>query len=508
MAEQEFREPSTRIFARSVLLLGGVFIVFAAAEFGLEYYRLGAPGIRQLSWAGVNNAKLVDSLSPIARAYNNVLAMLVATVGLAIPLTANMHTPKLIELFLTDRVNQLVLALMALGAANVLWVLYIIGPEFAPTWAFRLAVYGALLGWIVVIPYFFYVVRFLDPSTIVARLQRDTMRIVVQGTQGAIEAESAQDEIKERLFQIGTIVLKSIDRADRGVAREGVWAFKRIIDHYGERKSQMCDGWFHVGREDFVGMSHYALDWISEQRTWLEMQALSQLLLSYQHALAKAHDAISAISNTNRIIARNAAARGDTAVATLCLRFFNSFLREALNRKDARAAYYVLYQYRELAGDVTADAGLVRQIAGFLRTYALSAEQLGQHFVSQVAAYDLCHVVEIAYGADGPSGDAALDDLLALPNRHEGKVVPARVKSKLVAAGHLQEHDLEEPLRRVREALRDVPPESVAQAAAELEAVDQHIYWEITDRAVNMEWTSEPRRKAIRQFVSSLSAKA
>jgi hypothetical protein len=503
--EQERRERSTRIFLRSVLLLGGIFIAFAALEFAVEYVRLGQPSLRQLSWAGVNNAKLVDELSPIARAYNNVLAMLVATVGLAIPLTANMHTPKLIELFLTDRINQVVLTLMALGAANVLWVLYIIGPEFAPMWAFRVAVYGALLGWIVVIPYFFYVVRFLDPSTIVTRLQRDTMRIVVRGTEGAIDPETAQDEIKERLFQIGTIILKSIDRADRGVAREGIWALKRIIDHYGERKQHMRSGWFRVGREDFVGMSHYALDWISEQRTWLEMQALRQLLLNYQHALAKAHDAISSISNANRAIARSAAARGDRTVVTLCMRFFNSFLREAINRKDTRAAYDVLYQYRELAGDLKADPEFVRRIAGFLRTYATVAEQLGHDFVSQVAAYDLCHVIETAYDADSPSAEGALDDLLALPNQRDGKVLPARVKTKLAAAGHLVEHELDQPLGRVRQALADVPLAAVEQAAAELATIDRQIYWEITDRAVNMEWTTEPRRKAIARFVASLA---
>ena len=42
----------------------------------------------------------------MARAYNNVLAMLIATIGLAIPLTANMHTPKLIDMFLRDRINR------------------------------------------------------------------------------------------------------------------------------------------------------------------------------------------------------------------------------------------------------------------------------------------------------------------------------------------------------------------------------------------------------------------
>ena len=59
--------------------------------------------------------------------------------GLAIPLTANMHTPKLIDLFLRDRINRVVLSFMALGAAHVLFVAYIIGPRFAPLWSVRLA---------------------------------------------------------------------------------------------------------------------------------------------------------------------------------------------------------------------------------------------------------------------------------------------------------------------------------------------------------------------------------
>src|SRR5947209_16935148 len=109
----------------------------------------------------------------MARAYNNVLAMLIATIGLAIPLTANMHTPKLIEMFLRDRINRWVLSFIALGAAHVLWVDYIIGPRFAPTWAIAVAVVMALVGWALLLPYFFYVVRFVDPSRLVIRLRDD-----------------------------------------------------------------------------------------------------------------------------------------------------------------------------------------------------------------------------------------------------------------------------------------------------------------------------------------------
>ena len=102
-----------RSFVISLLIAFGVFAAFFTVEFLLEWDRLGRPGLADMSWADTNNAKLVDILSPMARAYNNVLAMLLATIGLAIPLTANMHTPKLIDMFLRDRINRFVLAFMA-----------------------------------------------------------------------------------------------------------------------------------------------------------------------------------------------------------------------------------------------------------------------------------------------------------------------------------------------------------------------------------------------------------
>ena len=93
-------------FARSLAVAFVMFAGLFGLEFFLEWRRLGMPGLHEMSWAGTNNAKLVDLLSPMARAYNNVLAMLLATIGLAIPLTANMHTPKLIDMFLRDRINR------------------------------------------------------------------------------------------------------------------------------------------------------------------------------------------------------------------------------------------------------------------------------------------------------------------------------------------------------------------------------------------------------------------
>ncbi|HEY0190699.1 MAG TPA: DUF2254 family protein, partial [Kofleriaceae bacterium] len=239
------------------------FALLFGIEFFVEWRRAGSPGFGTMSWAGVNNAKLVDILSPMARAYNNVLAMLIATIGLALPLTANMHTPKLIEMFLQDRVNRYVLSFITFGAAHALWVDYMIGPTFTPTWAIAASVYLAMLGWAVLLPYFFYVVRFVDPSRLMVRLREDAARIVAKVAERSREPMEAQTALSTQIGQIGTIIIKSLDRNDRDVAAEGAWAIKVVLDYYAKHKSRMPKEWFVVDRADFVGLSDEALEMLS-----------------------------------------------------------------------------------------------------------------------------------------------------------------------------------------------------------------------------------------------------
>src|SRR3954468_12336221 len=266
-----------KLFLRSSAIAFVAFALLFGFEFFFEWRRAGSPGAGEMSWADVNNAKLVDILSPMARAYNNVLAMLIATMGLAIPLTANMHTPKLIEMFLRDRINRYVLSFMAFGAAHVLWVDYLIGPKFAPTWAIAISIYLALVGWALLIPYFFYVVRFVDPSRLLIRLRDDPNAVVAGVAERHSEPSAAQTELATRVGQIGTIIIKSLDRNDRDVAAEGAWAIKVMLDSYGKAKSRMPKEWFVVDRADFVGLSDEALEMMTEPRPWYEMKCLQQL---------------------------------------------------------------------------------------------------------------------------------------------------------------------------------------------------------------------------------------
>lgn len=492
-----------RAFATSLLFAFAGFALLFSVEFVLEWNAAGRPGLVDMSWAGDSNAKLVDVLSPMARAYNNVLAMLLATIGLAIPLTANMHTPKLIDLFLRDRINRVVLSFMALGAAHVLFVAYIIGPRFAPLWSVRLAVLAALVGWAVLIPYFFYVVRFLDPSRIVRRLCDEAVVLVGEVAAKRSPPVETQQQVAERIDHIGTIVMKSLERGDRGVAREGVWALKQLIDQHAAFKPALPRGWFRVDRADFVGLSEEALDLIIDERTWFEMKCGLQLNLAYQHALRKASDTVSSISDANRAIGLRALSRGDDDVVRLSVRFFNNFLREAIKAKDVHAVYDVFHQYRLLAKDVCDRPVLLRQIGRHFVYYAAMARQYGLVFAPQLAVFDLGYVVRRAYEANAAAAPDLLTSLLGLPHRTGTDVHTLAVKAKLILGAFMVGNKRTAEAALIAANLRDVDGREIEHAEAELLAADR-VFFEVTDHQVNLEYVPPERRDPLRQFAAAL----
>ena len=496
-----------KLFVRSFALAFFGFALLFGVEFFVEWARAGYPGWRQVSWAGVNNTKLVDVLSPIARAYNNVLAMLIATIGLAIPLTANMHTPKLIDMFLRDRINRYVLGFMALGAANVLWVDYIIGPDFAPTWAIAVAVYFALVGWAIVLPYFFYVVRFVDPSRLVIRLRENATHIVERVADRRREPIDAQLELETRVGQVGTIIIKSLDRNDRDVAAEGAWALKVLLDHYDKHKSRMPKEWFVVDRADFVGFSDEALEMLSETKTWYEMKCLQQLELGFLRALHGATDTVSTFSDALRVIGCRFHDRHDEQALRLAIRYFNNFLREAIKARNLRAVYDVFHQYRKLAKDLVERPELLREIGKHFSYYAGMARIYGMVFAPQLALFDLGFVTRRAYEAASPAAAELLREFLGLPHRTGDDVHSMAVKAKLILGGFLVGHKLDVEAELVRKNLRDVDANELERAEAELLAADRS-FFEVTDRQLNLEYVPPERREPLRAFCAALQHRA
>ena len=496
-----------RLFVRSLAIAFVVFALVFGLEFFLEWQRAGYPAWGTHAWAGVKNEKIIDVLSPMARAYNNVLAMLIAFIGFAIPLTASMHTPKLIEIFLRDRINRWVLAFMAFGAAHVLWVDYLIGPQFAPTWALTLAVIFALAGWAIVVPYFFYVVRFIDPSRLVVRLREEASTIVRKVAERKLDPGDAQVQLSRRVSQLGTIIMKSLDRNDRDVAAEGAWAIKVLIDFYAEHKARMPKEWFVVDRADFVGLSDEALEMLTEDRTWFEMKCLLQVENGFLHAVPKVNDVTSPFSDVLRVIATRADGHHDTPALRLCIRFFNNFLREAIRARNLRSIYDVFQQYRRLGREVLDRPELLRELGKHFSYYAEMARRQGLLFAPQLVVFDLGFVARRAYERASPAAPELLAEVLSLPHRTKDDLHSMAVKAKLILGGFFLENHLDAEAELVRRNLADVPSIEIERAEAELLAAERS-FFEVSDRQLNLEYVPPERRDPLRAFCASLVATA
>jgi len=494
-----------KLFWRSLALAVVTFTVVFGGEFVLEWRRAGYPGWDEVSWAGVNNAKFVDLLSPMARAYNNSLAILIGAIGLAIPLTANMHTPKLIEIFLRDRINRYVLSIGALGAANVLWVNYMVGPAFAPIWAIRFTVVFAMFGWAILIPYFFYVVRFIDPSRFVLRLRDYTLELVSRVAERRVDAAETQTEISTRVNQLGTIIVKSLDRNDRDVAAEGTWAIKQLLDNYDQYKKRMPKEWFVVDRADFVGLSDEALDMLTENRTWFEMKCLQQIEHGFLRALHGANDTVSTFSDATRVIACRADLHHDEQALRLCIRFFNNYLREAIKARNLRAVYDVFHQYRRLARDLVDRPEMLRDIGNHFAYYGQMAKTYGMVFAPQLVLFDLGYVTRRAYERASPASGELLKTVLSLPHRTGNDLHTMAVKAKLILGGFFVGNKLEAEAELVRKNLRDVDAAHIERAENELLNADRS-FFEVTDRQLNLEYVPPERREPLQRFCDSLQA--
>jgi hypothetical protein len=497
-----------RRFLRGFLIASSLVVLLFGAEFLVEWVRLGRPGIAALSWVGYDNRKLVDVLSPIARAYNNILGMLLATIGLAIPLTANMHTPKLIEMFLRDRVNQVVLGICTLGAAHVLWVDSLIGPGFAPTWAYYTAIYGALLGWAVLIPYFFYVVRFLDPTNILHRLRSHVERVVESVHAGRQAPRPARAQVRERMYQISTIIMKAVERGDRGVVVEGTREFQAVLEHYVRLKPTMPSAWFEVTRDDCVGLSDEAIELIIEERTWFEYRVLALMFTAFQSVLGRMSDLISSFSDTVRHIAVFAAQHDDDAMLELTVKYFNNFLREAIKRKDVHATYDLFYQYRLLAGELGDRPELLRKIGRYFRVYCDVAMESGLNFVPKFVAFDLGALVATAYEQRSPAAPELLEEMLALDHGADGDRRWLIVKAKVILGAKLTQHGFAAAGRQLHDDLADVPGSALAEIEADLLVRAERSFWEVTDRQVTFDWVPPVERPAVKDFLASLQGLA
>jgi hypothetical protein len=503
-------------------ILGGIALVVFASLYTLDHNVTGGPPEAHPATAAGRYIRfepslISDALSGLAGMTAAVLGIVITVVSLLVQLTSERYTG-VAQMFLRDRRNVVVMAYYVVTCVVGVALSLSLHNEFAPRAAVFAMMCACAFGLIMMLPYFAYVFRFLEPVNLVARIESEAAADVqyTATTRDLDAVANGQAPAMAALEELTDITSNSISGKDKIIASRAVDAIKDFVIGYLAVKNRADPRWFQIGEgiranPDFVAMDPESLRELETERTWLEWKALRQYFGIYAEAQSEMPDINYLIAIDTRYVGEAALARGDRAVVELVFRFMNSYLRSALNARVVRTAYNVMNQYRLLvesmirggADDIALEG--VRHMIYYGRTsYDM---QLG--FVTETVAWDVSALCEFAYPLHRDGLDdrmlamfLELDQPLRLKRQESGLQGIRKAQIKLaffyLAVG------ADDRAVRIAADMAGEDRERLRSIREQLSRVESKVYWEIIDRGRNFEYMPPRQKEEMGRFFAML----
>jgi hypothetical protein len=359
----------------SSLFLGGC-VLFAALVAAL-IYRFG--GLQYFSPLGVPTA---------SRLLNQSTTVMMTSIALIIPLTANLYTPRLVKVYVTHPIILGGLGGLALGHLCLLSIHYV-----APghPWA-KVAELGVGLACLGVLsfslPFLYALSQFLRPTYFMPRLTRMGIRYLEQLVRGRKPAQNAQN-----LFQIidvvANIALTGMARGDRQLVLHALRSLRTILQAILDLPEADGSDWRNLEALFVPGLTKEGQDYLRREGLWPEAYVLAQMLKIMEISTKREHEVLSELAAHLVETALLAAAKGRRGVVELHLMSFNSLMRETLEAKDSRPFMNLTYHYRLLIEGLHGSKDFMHAGAGHLIHYGRMAARLGVGFGLETVIYDM-----------------------------------------------------------------------------------------------------------------------
>jgi hypothetical protein len=476
-----------------------VFLVVFVTVLSTVSAYLGDPGLH-FAIGALGSVQFV--LNTNAAALTSAMSVLIALVLLTVQLTAQRYSFSVIGIFVQDRVNALLIGLFIVTIVFNLWLGLILKDDYIPASATLLAMGLMTVCFAMLPPYVLYLFDVIRPDNMLDQIQRMFVKSVSPPfAERGVEHHRAV--ATRHISQIGDIARTAVNLSDGAVARHSVWVLYWSIAQYLEVKNQLPPIWFSVEEHQFRGRHELVVREIAETMTWVERRMLDELREVFFATLNKLHDVNNTVALVLRLLGEKAVERSDVGLVGAVAKFFNTFLRAAINQGDVRAGYHVLYQYRLLA-DTAMDAhpNLTLEIADRLSYYGDAASGGPLLWMSAAAAYDLRILAESAHarGARPDVVAAIVGNLLDTIRRAEAKgspALPQLYKMAMALGAYYLLHGEIVHARVLRAQLASVPSAILERACQELQVIEDPGFWELTDRVVNFDFVEADVRKAL-----------
>jgi hypothetical protein len=485
----------------TIAMMAGLIAIMAAG-LAADLVAQGFP-LAAIARLDVNEARHLDSL--LNRSSNQIVAVVFTTVAIAVPLTANMYSVKFLEFFLKDMVNATVLTIVLVANLGAVWVGYGLKQEFVPRLEIHALLALTVLCFALVIPYLYYVFRFLHPHTLLGKLESEIVGGFSRASRHPQHAAGIRERVAQGIEHVANVAIRSVDRADRSTAIESVLTLDRVARSFWRVKPALPPSWFETDANLFLGFSSQAVAEFAASRTWVEMKVFSQLRQVMSAAVPSMHDLVSTIAKVSRKLGLEDAARHDPALRDMVIDYFNTFVRLALNRRDVRSLFILFDQYRTFAEALCVEhAEEISAIADNFQYYGRAAREQQMPFVVELVAHDLGVLVEHAWGARAANREQLVDRFVAYEADAPSPLPGVKKAQALVASYFLLEGE-EEPVERIARSFAGLGRDFVASLRDELLRVTREKYWEVNERRMNIDYVPEPRREKLREFFAGLA---
>jgi hypothetical protein len=277
-------------------------------------------------------------------------------------------------------------------------------------------------------------------------------------------------------------------------------------------KAKFPEIWFRrSGKEyldpDFSGYSRFVIDRIEKSRTFIERKVFRAFDLIFNISRKTLRDVAAGVLLNSGLIGQKAIELKDEGALECTFRYFNSYLRFAINDHDPRSAFNTLEHYRVIAEKLLDEDPLkVEQIAYYFKYYALEAQKHNVLFILETAAHDLCVLNELAYKKKVPNIRELLLIFLNLDQPIEetnstGEISLIGVRiAQVKLAGFYLINGEKELARLTYEDMKVEPRERILRIYELIYTTTVEEFWEITPRGINFYYLSPERREALKEF--------
>lgn len=447
-----------------------------------------------------------------------VLGIIITVVSITLQLAATRYTHRITEMFFHDQGNLAALAFYVVASVHCVVAAILVRTGVVPQVLLVSTLLIVALTVLLLVPYFIYVFAFLDPARLVVHLRNQAVGafLPVAGDKAAPKAlREAQGAVRDSVEQMTDVALHALSQQDRGIASQTCEALKGITTTYLAGKQKMDPSWFALSdgirhSPELEILSEESVSRLERDASWVEWMVLRQLLTIFQASLNRMRDVVRLVSINVRQVGEHALAQRDQAVIDLSVRYFNSFLRSAMNAGDVRSAYNTLDQYRHLAESALADGQeqTVDWISKNLAYYGRTASHMGLPFVTESVAYDLEALCEKAHACQSQVEQKVLERLLTVdevPDSPAGERSLRGVRKAQIKLGcYYLSQGAEDTARLIAEDMEHEDRERLEQLREELLAAVQPDFWEVVDRGKNFDYLSPELREQVPAFYRML----